>query len=373
MTRAVLHLVNLKETPTAPPFSGAENHLWVLLPALAAAGARVELGVLLESGGPRIDAKLAELEAAGIRTHRLPFRRPCDPRCLAALRRLVGARPDAVVHTHLLPADCYGSVAARLAGNRRVVTTCHNDEPTYLSGGRRRLLRMVDRLAAHHVAISERVRRYLLDGLGVAEGKVTVIRYGVPPPGPVNTRAAARAALGLPADAFVVGFVGRLVPQKNVGLLLTAAGRRPDIVCAIVGDGPLRGDLERQARGLPNVRFAGHRSGAEDLMPAFDVLCLPSRWEGLGLVLVEAMLRGVPVAGSRAGAIPEVLGDGRFGELFEPDDADSLLAAVARARDGGPELAERAARHAARTFAVGGMVEGTLAVYDRVSGRPEMT
>jgi glycosyltransferase involved in cell wall biosynthesis len=367
--RSVLHLVNLRETETAAPFSGAEHHLLVLLPALARAGMRVELGVLLESGGPRIDAKLDELARAGVASHRVPFRRPYDPRCLAALRRLVAARPDAIVHTHLLPADCYGSVAARLAGRRPVVTTVHNDEPAYLRGGRRRLLRLVDRLVAHHLAISERVRRFLVDGLGVDGRKVSVVRYGVPPPGRAGDRAGARAALGLPADAFVVGFVGRLVEQKNVALLVDAMARRPDVVCAIVGDGPLRPDLERRAGGRANVRFAGHRAGAEDLMPAFDVLCLPSRWEGLGLVLVEAMLRRVPVAGSRAGAIPEVLGGGEFGALFDPDDADGLLAALDRARAEGPAWVERAASRAAAMFSVDGMVDRTLAVYERAAGR----
>jgi glycosyltransferase involved in cell wall biosynthesis len=152
-----------------------------------------------------------------------------------------------------------------------------------------------------------------------------------------------------------------------VALLVDAMARRPDAVCAIVGDGPLRRDLERRAAGRANIRFAGHRAGAEDLMPAFDVLCLPSRWEGLGLVLVEAMLRRVPVAGSRAGAIPEVLDDGDVGALFEPDDADGLLAAIDRARAEGPAWVERAVCRAEALFSVDGMVERTVAVYERVA------
>ena len=63
MTLSVIHFINLKETPTFAPFSGAENHLWVLLPALRAAGVRVELGLLLQAMGPRIQAKIAELRA----------------------------------------------------------------------------------------------------------------------------------------------------------------------------------------------------------------------------------------------------------------------------------------------------------------------
>jgi glycosyltransferase involved in cell wall biosynthesis len=362
----VLHLVNLKETPADPPFSGAEHHLLALLPALAAAGTPVELGVLLEGGGPRIAAALAALEAGGVRCHRVPFRRPADPRCLLALRRLVAARRPALVHTHLLPADSHGAVAARLAG-RPVVTTVHNDEPAYRRGLRRRVVRLVDRLAAHHVAISERVRAYLVEDLGVAPGRVTVVRYGVPAPRRPPDRAAARAALGLPADDFAVGFVGRLVPQKNVEALLAAMACLPEALCVVVGDGPLRAALARASAASPRVRFAGHREDAADLMPAFDVLCLPSRWEGLGLVLVEAMLRAVPVAGSRAGAIPEVLGGGEFGALFDPGDPADLAAAV-RAAAADPARVARAARHAREAFSVEGMVARTRAVYARVLG-----
>jgi len=76
------------------------------------------------------------------------------------------------------------------------------------------------------------------------------------------------------------------------------------------------------------------------------------------------MLRGVPVVGSRAGAIPEVLGDGAYGVLFEPGDEDGLLAAIARARIDGPELAARALGHARETFSVNRMVARTIAVYD---------
>ena len=76
------------------------------------------------------------------------------------------------------------------------------------------------------------------------------------------------------------------------------------------------------------------------------------------------MLRGVPVVGSRAGAIPEVLGDGAYGVLFEPGDEDGLVAAIARARTDGPELAARALGHAREAFSVNRMVMQTLAVYD---------
>jgi glycosyltransferase involved in cell wall biosynthesis len=138
----------------------------------------------------------------------------------------------------------------------------------------------------------------------------------------------------------------------------------------VVGDGPLRPELEglARARGAANVRFLGARPRAERLMPAFDLLCLPSAWEGLGLVLVEGMLREVPVAGSRRGAIPEVLDGGQAGLLFEPTPED-LGATIDRALADRPALralAARGRRHAERTFTVDAMVSGTRAVYERL-------
>ena len=80
-----------------------------------------------------------------------------------------------------------------------------------------------------------------------------------------------------------VGFVGRLTAQKNIQLLIRAMALRPDITCLIVGEGELRSELEALARtlGCSNVRFLGAQSDAAGLMPLFDVLCLPSLWEGL--------------------------------------------------------------------------------------------
>jgi glycosyltransferase involved in cell wall biosynthesis len=368
MEPSVIHFINLKETPTYAPFSGAENHLWELLPELRAAGLRVELGVLLQATGPRIQAKLAELRAQGIEAHCFPYHHPYDPLCLASLQRHLAPRRNWIVHTHLIPSDLYGKPAAWLAGCARVVSTVHNDEPKYLRPGWFQLMRLMDRLTRHHIAISAMVQRYLHQ-VRVAPEKVTVIPYGVRPPAVIGKRAALRARLALPADRFVIGFVGRLVEQKNVGLLIAAMAHMPEAVCAIVGHGDLRKPLEQQAVGLSNVRFLGHQPQAEDLMPAFDVLCLPSRWEGLGLVLIEAMLRGVPVIGSRAGAIPEVLGHGQYGVLFDPDDVEGVVSAVNAVRASGAEIATRAAQYARETFTVEKMVERTLGVYDKMTRR----
>lgn len=360
---SVIHLIHLWETQKLSPFSGAENHLFVLLPALRSAGVRVELGVLLIQSGPAIESKIAELRAQGIEVNCFPYRPVIDLRCIGALHRHLASRRVHIVHTHLDYADVTGKIAARLAGCSRVVSTVHNTEPSHLRPKWFYLLRLLDHLTTRHIAISEAVRRHLVELERVAPGKVTVIPYGVHPPDMTSDRAALRAQLGIPDDRFVVGFVGRLVEQKNVSLLIAAMVQLPDALCLIIGDGALRSELEQLAADLSNVQFVGYQPQAEALMPVFDVLCLPSHWEGLGLVLVEAMLRRVPIVGSRAGAIPEVLDNGQYGILFEPNDLAGLVEALRSARALGATFVERAYECARQTYTVDKMVERTLTVY----------
>ena len=146
-------------------------------------------------------------------------------------------------------------------------------------------------------------------------------------------RAACRRELGWPADGFVAGYVGRLVEEKGVTDLVDALSRCPaDICAAFVGDGPMRGELQRRAAAAgvsARVRLLPARPMAElpTVMNALDVLVLPSRttarWkEQFGRVIIEAHACGVPVIGSSSGAIPEVVGAG--GSVFDEGDVAAL-------------------------------------------------
>lgn len=360
------HLIYLNEAHGAP-FSGAENHLFVLLSALRQAGVTVELNVMLAVDGPLITGKLQELEAQGIVVRRFACRTRFNPGCLAGLAAHFAARRDYLVHTHLDPADVYGKTAARLAGCRCVVSTVHNNEMRHLRSFWPYLLGAMEGLTTEHIAVSNTVRRHLIEREHVAPDKITVIPYGVPPPRGGLTRAAARARLGLPAESFVVGYIGRLSEQKNVPILLQAARRLQQSQFVLIGTGDLEAQLEASAADLPNVRFLGYLPEAHALLPAFDALCLPSKWEGLGLVLVEAMWCNVPIVGSAAGAIPEMLGDGDYGLLFDPDDVQSLVTALQAVPQRGAALAQRARADVGTRFGVPAMVERTLAVYRRLT------
>lgn len=364
----VTHVLYLSEIEGRSAFSGAENHLWVLLPSLARTGADVELLAVLWHGpaSPVLRSRIAELRDAGVVVTEVVrrFHQAGAAGSLFtwfALYRQLRRRTERIIHFHLELA--WAPLLAALAGCRSTVASVHNDEPSYAQPRVARRLLRSDRFIGRYIAITDHVREYFVRALGIEPGKAVTVYYGL------EARQAAegdRRELQASAGRFVVGFVGRLVEQKNVRLLVDAISRREGMYGVVIGDGPLRHELERAAGG--NIDFLGERANAAALMSGFDVLCLPSGWEGLGLVLVEAMVRGVPVCGSRRGAIPEVLGYGEYGLLFEPtvEDLGDCLDVALRERAALRRRAERAKAYAASRFSVSSMVEGTLAAYEHL-------
>ncbi len=127
-------------------------------------------------------------------------------------------------------------------------------------------------------------------------------------------------------------YVGRLSAEKDVAKLRDALWALPETRLAIVGDGPIRRDLERHFKGT-SAFFTGYLRG-EKLASAYasaDLFVLPSKTETLGLVLLEAMAAGCPVVACRAGGVPDAVQDGFTGMLFEPTDPHGLVNAVKRA------------------------------------------
>ena len=375
---AVTHVVPFGDYDGQIVFSGAENHLFQLMAGQKAAGLDVELLMLVIQDGPRLKTKADELEAAGICVTRLVYRRDLLPvlgraAWVGQMPRLVSlmrARRQRIIHTHLPHASQLGRIAARAAGCRIIVDSVHNDEPHLAAPSWRFRLRALERITGATIAISERVKSHLTNGVGLDPDRIAVIPYGIEPAGTID-RAAARQTLGLPMDAFVVGFVGRLVPQKDISVLLEAMRTMPDAHLCIVGAGELEDELRAHAARLElgHVHFAGARPNGADLMAAFDVLGLSSKWEGLGLVLLEAMSRGVPIAATRAGAIPEVLRQGELGLLSDVGDPAGLAKSIRTLRCNATErarLVEAGRTAVAHSYSVEAMVRATTEVYQRV-------
>lgn len=128
---------------------------------------------------------------------------------------------------------------------------------------------------------------------------------------------------------FVVGFMGRLSPEKNIPIILRIAKQLPEITFVIVGDGPQKGPLQQMGYGMRNVNFMGSSSSPEQFYSAFDVLLLPSLMEGMPLVILEAQKMGVPVIASAVGAIPDIIENGVNGfTIKNSNDVNSFVLSI---------------------------------------------
>jgi glycosyltransferase involved in cell wall biosynthesis len=368
----ITHLLYLSQKPGQNPFSGAETPTLDLVADLARHGHGVELLAVEWNSGPLIDERLAALERDGVRVTRVVRRQRGWPR--GRLVRAAGCwwrlarelqRPRDLVHLHLDLA--VAPVLCRVGRVRQVVATIHSDDPIYETLRWRLWSRVLRRLVHRFVGITNRVASHYAAAAGLSEGAVPVIPYGVTPDGFASSEP--RVRRGGPV---VIGVVGRLVAEKNPLLVAEVLRREPDWRGVFVGEGPERGGLERfiAENRLDNIRLAGAVPFARRLFSSFDVLVLASRWEGLGLVLVEAMLAGVPIVASRAGAIPEVLGDGRFGVLFASGSVDDLhakLRSVVDRRVDIDRMTSEARAHALERYHPDRVRAGLLAVYQDLS------
>lgn len=319
----------------------------------------------------------------GVRVIVVDKRRGVD---CAVLPRLVSIIRDArpwIVHTYLRTANYWGRVAAMLAGVPARIASERNIEVergVVANVLDRVLATMTDRIIVNADAIA----RWLMKVEGIDAGRITVIRNGVAPGGAVASSAVteSRRACGFRETDFLVGFVGRLVRQKNPALVLRAAAslRQAGVACnvLVVGDGPLRRDLEGLAieLGIGDwVRFTGFRRDASTLMVCADVLALTSDWEGLPNVVLEALAAGIPVVGSDVGGVRELITDGENGYLFPPGDLKTLVAVLSRLAVDPAHRATLGAngrRAAVDRFSIERMVTETVRVYDDVLRRKNL-
>jgi glycosyltransferase involved in cell wall biosynthesis len=353
MPHRVLHVIT-----TVDP-GGAENHLLTLAVAQARAGHAVDLAYLRGEG--RREGALA---AAGVRPIRLGRARRPSPGALLRLASLIRSARYSVVHAHLIEGELAAALALTLAPGPRLVITRHNDDPFWRRRVVRRLANWLAGRADRVIGISDHVGRSFAD-LGVPVEKLTTIHYGLEP----AEAGRARAELGIPHDGPLLGAVGRLVEQKGHDVLLRALAELPGARLAIVGEGPAEADLRARAASLGDrVHWLGWRPDGAECMAAFDVFVHPSRWEGLGLVLLEAMALARPIVASRVSAIPEIVVDGETGWLVPPDDPAALAGALRAAIDDPAEARRRGLagrRRLDACFTVARMTAATTAVYDR--------
>lgn len=260
----------------------------------------------------------------------------CDRAIAEPMRRFA---PDVVLSYWLYP-DAFGAMRAASRLGIPWVAGARGSDIRVRDAVSRRLTRAVVRRAFGLLVVSEDLRRLAIAAYGADPGRTRTVPNGCDAAifHPAD-RSQARHALGIRDDAELVLYVGRLVPEKGLRELLAAteslAKARPQLQLALVGDGPMRQELEARAAG---VRVPVHLPGAlmaSDVagwMAAADLVTLPSYSEGHPNVLVEALACGRPVVATTVGGIPEVV-DATCGELVAPRDAGVLAAALARVLD----------------------------------------
>ncbi|MBU7599836.1 glycosyltransferase [Streptomyces sp. P38-E01] len=328
------------------------------------------------------------IRADGRRVFHLDMRGNRD---LSALPRLTGlirhGRYD-VVHTHLYRACVYGRAAARLAGVRAVIATEHSLGAAQIEGrplslGNQALYLASERLGATTVAVSDTVARRLRDW-GVPRPRIETVPNGIEAArfrfAPA-ARKGARALLGIPPGAYVVGAVGRLVPGKRFDGLLRSVSALPQARLLLVGDGPERENLLRLASELgcaDRMLLPGESSDLPSssapplpvLLAAMDVLASPSREEAFGLVVLEALAAGLPVLHVTCPAIDELPaneapGARRIGP--EPADLDAALQQHHRAWALGLPTRLPVPR-AVERYDISRSADRLMAIYERAAG-----
>jgi glycosyltransferase involved in cell wall biosynthesis len=362
--------------------AGSEGHLLNLLPGLEARGVSTHMLVMVEPRRPMLNF-MARWQEIGIDAASLPIYHDLDLTAVTRLaRHLRHLQPD-VVHTHLIHADLYGTLAARLTGTQTIISTRHNDDAFRRHPLVRMQIRALDRLTGHYIAISEWLRQYTIKQERMAPDKVTTVHYGLPPANPEATLTpnGLRSSLNVGLDTPLVGVVARLVEQKGLAYLLDAfrhvVSELPAAQLVVVGDGPLRSQLKARAAALgiaENVLFTGWRDDAQRIIAAVDMLAMPSLWEGFGLVALEAMAHAKPIVATRVSTLPEVILDGPDGTgwLVPPRDPDALADALLHALRQ-PEIAsaqgQRGYERLTEHFSPERMADQTLDIYERLLAR----
>jgi glycosyltransferase involved in cell wall biosynthesis len=267
---------------------------------------------------------------------------------LASLRHVLPPQRIDIVHSHGELSDLAAIMVRHQVAARRLVRTVHSERewgkrplwgklfpnlvhPWFFDADVAVSRRTADNLNRRPLArLLDKQATYIPNALNFARFSTASIDC-----------AAKRRSLGVPVDAWVVGSVGRLAPQKAYDVLLAAAplvlAQHPNAHFVIVGTGAQKGALEAQARSLGiagQVTFTGARSDVIELLKTFDLFVSSSRYEGLPTVILEAMAVGIPVVATRVSGNIELIEDGVSGLLAPPEDPAALAAAIVTMTDG---------------------------------------
>jgi glycosyltransferase involved in cell wall biosynthesis len=307
-----------------------------------------------------------------------------DLRSAVRVASLIREERPHILHTHTAKAGAIARAAAMLAGDARPPVVVHTFHGHVLKGyfgpTRTAFFRRVEQTLARTadvlVAVSPEVRDELVE-LGIApREKFAVIRLGIPLEerlGDPTADADYRRLYGIPPDAFVVGWVGRMTGVKDTGAVLeivrAAREQGVEAVLCMVGDGPDRVRLEQLAHEIGIARhcyFVGYQEDVAGYYRLFDAFLLPSVNEGTPVSAIEALASGTPVVANRVGGVPDVVRDGVDGFLVEHGDVEGAgrrIAALAEDAKLRAKLGDAGRARVLERYAVSRLVDDVDRLY----------
>lgn len=396
MLRRVLHI------HTLPVISGSGLNTLASIRRLRehgfqaelACGSRMASGISAGSADGCSDSLTNLARTHGIPVHEIPHLTRTgslrqDALALLEIAAIIRRGGYEVVHTHNSKAGLLGRLAARAIGVPAVVHTVHGWAFEQAGNALARVIyrtieRGAARLAHHTILVSAALEASAVRaGLAGCE-KRQVVYSGIDRAAFFAARRSRtlRRSLGATEKTFLVGQVAKLWKGKGHDTLLAAFARlrrtRPNARLVLVGDGPLRSAIARQASCLgieDHLFFTGHREDIAAITAQLDVATLCSGYEGMGRVVVEAMAAGTPVVASRVGGITELIEEGRTGYLVPPGDDIGLADRLGRLA-GDRSLRRRMGRCARlcvdERFDEGAMAADIAAIYRDLIARADM-
>ncbi len=358
---------------------GAEKKLWELIKYLDSS--RFQVTVCTLGLGDELADYFNQLD---VRLVQLPRHFRFDFTLIPKLRRVIREHDIDIVMTTLFYADVMGALVGKWGGARGVFCWETISSPVWLVPHRKWMYRLAISFADKVIAVSQATARWSVEERGVPQSKIMVIPYGVNTdlyqPGDEHQL---RDELGIAREDPVVGMVARLHDQKGHRYLIQAAHRLvssiPNLKILLVGDGPLREELEQQVRDYSlqdHFIFLGFRHDVHRLLRIFDVFTLPSMYEGLPNVVLEAMAAGLPVVATPVDGTKEAVVDGDTGILVPPRDSDALataLSSVIEDASARKRYGEQGLKRIREHFTLEKQVEGFQDLYTEYARRSTAT
>jgi glycosyltransferase involved in cell wall biosynthesis len=327
-----MHPVNILHVISKLPVGGVENQLSMILrkydkkkfcPFVCSLSDKGEIGKEIEDYGIEV-----------IPLHKLKHR--FDWTIVKDIYNLIKERDIKIVRTHQYHANLYGRLSALLAKVPCIVASVHNVYTIDRKLHRRMINRFLARFTDKIVAVSEIVKKDILKYDGLREDKVTVIYNGIDTDRLLNKDGnVIRSEFNISSDVPVTGTIGRLTLQKGQKYLIEAVSiikeKFPKIMLLIVGDGPMKDELQNYAKALglnEHVIFTGSRRDVPTFLAAMDIFVLPSLWEGLPNALLEAMASGKSIIATDIPPVREAINSEKEGILVPARNSSAIASSI---------------------------------------------